>query len=105
MNLVDALNHYGLAIVFATVLVDLAGVPLPAAPWLVVAGALSVHGPLRIELVLATAFVAAVAADTAWFVIGRRHGRKLLETVCRVSLSPDICVSRADELLGRFGPS
>ena len=105
MDLVGVINQWGIPLVFAAVLLDLAGLPLPAAPWLVVAGALSIEGPLRTDVLLAAAFFAALIADNAWFLVGRRHGRKLLETVCRVSLSPDICVSRTDELLGRYGPS
>jgi len=105
MDFVGIINQWGIPLVFAAVLLDLAGLPLPAAPWLVVAGALSIEGPLRTDLLLVAAFVAALIADNAWFLIGRRHGRKLLETVCRVSLSPDICVSRTDEMLGRYGPS
>jgi len=105
MELAPVLNHWGIALVFAAVFVDLGGLPIPSAPWLVVAGALSVEGSLRADLVFASAFAAAVVADHAWFLAGRRHGRRLLETICRVSISPDICVSRTDELLGRYGPS
>lgn len=105
VELAPVLAHYGIALVFGAVLLDLAGLPLPAAPWLVVAGALSVQGTLRADLVFASAFVAALIADHAWFLVGRRHGRRLLETICRISISPDICVSRTDRLLGRYGPS
>ena len=35
---------------------------------------------------------------------GRKYGRKLLETACRISLSPDTCVTRTDDLLHRYGP-
>ena len=105
MELAGVLHHWGLALVFVVVLVDLGGLPLPATPLLVIAGAVSVEGSLRAELVLLAAFAAALMADHMWFFVGRRHGRKLLETVCRISLSPDICVNRTDELLGRYGPS
>lgn len=105
VELAPVLGHYGVALVFGAVLLDLAGLPLPAAPWLVAAGALSLQGSLRADLVFASAFVAALIADHTWFLVGRRHGRRLLETICRISISPDICVSRTDELLGRYGPS
>jgi membrane protein DedA with SNARE-associated domain/rhodanese-related sulfurtransferase len=105
MNVTEMLGHWGIAFIFVTILLDLGGLPLPAAPWLILAGALSVDGPMRSDLLLAAAVGAALIADHVWFFVGRRHGRKLLETVCRVSLSPDICVSRTDELLGRYGPA
>jgi membrane protein DedA with SNARE-associated domain/rhodanese-related sulfurtransferase len=70
-----------------------------------VAGALSVDGSFRADLALLAALAAALIADNAWFLVGRRHGRRLLEIACRISLSPDICVSRTDALLARHGPS
>ena len=105
MDLVAVLNHWGIPLVFTVVLLEFAGLPLGASAWVIVAGALSIVGPLRTDHVLLAAFAAALAADHAWFFLGRRFGRKLLETVCRISLSPDICVSRTDDMLGRYGPA
>ena len=105
MDFVAVLNQWGIPLVFALVLLEFAGLPLGASAFLIVAGALSIEGPLRTSHVLLAAFVAALAADHAWFLLGRRFGRKLLETVCRISLSPDICVSRTDDMLGRYGPA
>ena len=105
MDLVGVLNQWGVPLVFAVVLLEFAGLPLGASAWLVVAGGLSIDGPLRTERVLLAAFIAALTADHAWFFLGRRHGRKLLEIVCRLSLSPDICVSRTDVMLGKYGPA
>jgi membrane protein DedA with SNARE-associated domain len=51
-------------------------------------GALAATGALRPELVLVSAFLAALLADHGWFVFGRRYGRRLLATVCRLSLRP-----------------
>ena len=105
MELAPVLHHYGIALIFGAVLLDLGGLPVPAAPFLVVAGALSLHGPLRADLVFGAAFTAAVLADHTWFFFGRRRGRRLLETLCRLSISPDMCVSRTDELIGRYDAS
>lgn len=103
MDIVAILEHWGFALVFGAVLLEQAGLPLPSAPLLVVAGALSMQGPMRADVLFLTAFVAALLADHGWFLVGRRYGRRLLETVCRVSLSPDICVSRTDDLVARHG--
>jgi membrane protein DedA with SNARE-associated domain/rhodanese-related sulfurtransferase len=105
MDLTAILNHWGFALVFGAVLLEQAGLPLPSAPLLVAAGALSVEGSLRADLALATAFCAAFLADHGWFFVGRRYGRRLLDRVCRISLSPDICVSRTDDLVARHGPA
>jgi len=105
MDVIGLLNHWGVALVFGVVLLEFAGLPVGASAWVIVAGGLSIGGPLRTEHVLLAAFAAALVSDHAWFFLGRRYGRKLLETVCRISLSPDICVSRTDDMLGRYGPA
>ncbi len=105
MDLVDLLTRWGVALVFLSVLLEQGGLPLPAAPVLVSAGALAEIGVLRPELVLLAAFVACFLADQAWFAMGRRYGRRVLATLCRVSLSPDTCVRRTDDLITRHGPA
>jgi len=103
MDIAAILHEWGFALVFGAVLLEQAGLPLPSAPLLVVAGALAMQGPMRPDALFLTAFAAALISDHAWFVFGRRYGRRLLETVCRISLSPDICVSRTDDLVARHG--
>jgi membrane protein DedA with SNARE-associated domain/rhodanese-related sulfurtransferase len=104
MDLLDLLTRWGILLVFLAVLLEQMGLPLPAAPILVSAGALAQTGVLRPEQVLLVAFAACLAADQAWFALGRRHGRQVLAAVCRLSLSPDTCVRRTDDLFGRHGP-
>ena len=97
------LHHWGIALIFAWVLVEQSGVPFPAPPLLVAAGAIAQEGSLRPEMVLLTAVAASLIADHAWFVAGRLRGRVLLAGICRLSLSPDTCVRRTDDLIGRHG--
>lgn len=103
MDLIGLLSLYGLPLVFGFVLLEQGGLPLPAAPVLVCAGALAERGAMRPEWVLVTAIVASLLADQTWFWLGRRLGRRLLAGICRISLSPDTCVRRTDALLGRHG--
>ena len=103
MNPLDLLAQYGLAVIFVAVLIEQAGLPLPAAPLLVAAGSLAQTGMLRPELVLLAGFVACLLADHAWYVAGRARGRVLLAGICRLSLSPDTCVRRTDDLIARHG--
>ncbi|SRR5258706_1768563 len=103
MDLISILKKWDVFLVFAAVLLEQGGLPLPAAPVLVVSGSLAATGVLRPELVLLSAFVAALLADHLWFIFGRRFGRGILATVCRVSLSPDTCVRRTDDLITRHG--
>ena len=54
-------------------------------------------------MLLLAAFVATVAADSLWFLLGRRYGQKLLKALCRVSLSPDTCVRQTEGIFEKYG--
>ena len=93
----------GLALIVLNVLLDQVGLPVPAGPTLVVAGALAAaHIGWGAELfVLAT--TACVVADLTWFVAGRVYGNRVMRLLCRVSLSPDSCVSETQLRFERWG--
>jgi membrane protein DedA with SNARE-associated domain/rhodanese-related sulfurtransferase len=103
MDPLALLDRWGVLLVFASVLVEQSGIPLPAVPLLVAAGALAQEGVLRPEWVLASALAASLIADHAWFVAGRLRGRALLAGICRLSLSPDTCVRKTDDLIAHHG--
>ena len=69
--------QYGLALVFANVLLEQLGLPIPAVPALVVAGALSAEGELSPLAAFGVAFVACMMGDAAREVPGRvaHHAR------------------------------
>jgi membrane protein DedA with SNARE-associated domain/rhodanese-related sulfurtransferase len=96
-------GRYGLAIIFANVLVEQAGMPVPAVPTLVVAGALAVDGRLELPAVVAIAVAAAFVSDSLWYFAGRRWGTRVLRLLCRISLSPDVCVRQTEATFGRWG--
>jgi len=95
-EIIALLAQYGLILVFLNVLVEQAGVPVPAVPTLVVAGALSANGQLPLFGVLGVALVACLLSDLAWYWAGRRFGSGVMRTICRVSLSPDSCVKQSE---------
>lgn len=95
---------HGALLIFANVLLEQGGLPIPAYPLLVVAGALAAQGQLSWPLVLAAAVAACLIADTAWYFAGRRYGARLLRTVCRVSLSQDSCIRQTQSLYLTAGP-
>src|SRR5712664_3095926 len=74
--------QYGLALVFANVLLEQLGLPIPAVPALV---------------------VACMMGDAAWYLAGRRYGRRVMKLLCRVSLSPDSCVRQTEFRFERWG--
>ncbi|WP_144636957.1 VTT domain-containing protein [Bordetella genomosp. 13] len=96
------LQQYGGWLVFFNVLVEQAGLPIPAFPMLVAAGALAKGvGGLVGTWFLAT--LACALADTAWYVAGQRIGGRLLGLACKVSLSQDSCIRTAQKLYLRVG--
>jgi membrane protein DedA with SNARE-associated domain len=105
MELIELVARWGPLLVLAAVVLEQGGLPLPAAPVLIVAGAIADSESMRPERILMAALVACLAADHFWYGIGRRYGRRVLDTVCRMSLSPDTCVMRTDDLFARHGAS
>jgi membrane protein DedA with SNARE-associated domain len=102
--LIEQLARHGLPLVFANVLLEQLGLPIPAIPTLVAAGALSAGGRLSAVMLLALAVLASLVADSLWYLLGRRHGYRILKTVCGISLSPDSCVRQTESLFERRGP-
>ena len=104
-DLIALVQRYGLSFVFLNVLALQAGLPLPAYPTLIVAGALAAVGGTPVYLLVAVGVAGALIADTGWYAAGRRYGMRILGTLCRVSLSPDTCVRQTESIFQRFGPS
>ncbi len=103
-TLIHLLEHYGVLIVFAIVLVEQAGLPIPAYPILIVAGALAVDGDMHWYSVLGVALLACMISDFTWYRAGRYFGKRILKLLCRISLSPDYCVSQTEDNFNRWGP-
>jgi membrane protein DedA with SNARE-associated domain len=99
------LARHGLALVFANVLLVQLGLPLPAVPILVVAGALVALGQIEFWAVLTVAVIASLLGDTPWYLAGRRYGYRILRTLCRVAIEPDSCVRQTENIFARFGPA
>ncbi|MRW91347.1 sulfurtransferase [Duganella sp. FT80W] len=103
-NLILLLQEYGVLIVFGVVLIEQLGLPIPAFPILIVAGAMSVDGDTHWPVVLAVAIVACLISDYFWFRAGRYYGKRILKLLCKISLSPDYCVSQTEDNFNRWGP-
>ncbi len=102
-QLMDLIGRYGLLAVFANVFVEQIGLPVPALPTLVLAGALAADGKMSAPWALAAALLAATAADSTWYLVGRRLGHRVLRTICRLSLSPESCVRQTEAVFERYG--
>ena len=97
------LVRHGYAVLFAWVAAEQMGFPLPAIPLLLAAGALAGAGKLNLGLVIGTAVLASILSDVAWYEVGRRKGMKVLNLLCRMSLEPDSCVRRTEDVFTRHG--
>lgn len=104
-DLLEFLTENGYAVVFLWVLAGQAGVPVPAGPLLLAAGALAGAGELSLALLLVLTVVASLLADGVWFLLGRRHGGRVLALLCRISLEPDSCVRKTQLAFATRGVS
>jgi membrane protein DedA with SNARE-associated domain/rhodanese-related sulfurtransferase len=93
----------GLGFVFLNVLLEQLGLPVPAVPTLVVAGAVAASGKLSPTALWALAISACVIADSTWYAAGRVYGGRVMSLLCRISLSPDSCVSQTQSAFERWG--
>ena len=103
MNLVAVIAEEGLVLVFANVLLQQLGVPIPAEPTLVVAGSLAARGLLPLPGLVGVTWLAVLIADSTWYWMGRRYGNQVLRIVCRLALSPDSCVRTTEQTFARWG--
>jgi membrane protein DedA with SNARE-associated domain len=102
-NVLDTLVRYGYLVVFGSVLAEQIGIPIPAIPFLLAAGALAGSGRLSLALLLALSGVASLMADVTWYWIGRLGGARVLGWLCRISLEPDSCVRRTQTSFSKHG--
>jgi membrane protein DedA with SNARE-associated domain/rhodanese-related sulfurtransferase len=97
------LLQHGYAVLFVLVLLDQLGVPLPAIPFLVAAGAIARTSALSVSVVMGLAVFASVAAHSVWYEAARRGRGDVLKLVCRLSLEPDLCARGARDFFTRWG--
>jgi membrane protein DedA with SNARE-associated domain/rhodanese-related sulfurtransferase len=102
-QLVLALSQYGLTVVILNVLLDQIGLPVPAVPTLIVAGAFTADGQLSLSGLFVGSVAACLIADCGWYWVGQTYGIRVLKTLCRISLEPDSCVSQTQTRFERWG--
>jgi membrane protein DedA with SNARE-associated domain/rhodanese-related sulfurtransferase len=102
-QLISSLGQYGVAIVVANVLLEQIGLPVPAVPTLVVAGAIAADGSMPFPALFVWSVAACLLADCGWYLVGQKYGIRVLKTLCRISLEPDSCVSQTQTRFERWG--
>jgi membrane protein DedA with SNARE-associated domain/rhodanese-related sulfurtransferase len=94
---------FGLAFVTLNIVAERTGLPIPSLPTLVVAGAIAAADPRWGSVCFALATLASILMDVAWFAAGRAWGLRLMSLLCRISLTPDSCVSDSQARFERWG--
>ncbi len=97
------LLRHGYAVLFGFVFAEQIGLPLPAVPILLAMGALAGTGEFSWALALLLAVLASLLSDLIWYELGRRRGHSVLNLLCRISLEPDSCVRRTENVFARHG--
>jgi membrane protein DedA with SNARE-associated domain len=99
----EVLTRYGYLIVIGSVFAEQVGVPVPAIPMLLAAGALIGAGKLDPFIVILGSGIASLVADAIWYGIGRWGGARVLGWLCRISLEPDSCVRKTAKMFDMHG--
>jgi membrane protein DedA with SNARE-associated domain/rhodanese-related sulfurtransferase len=103
-TLIALMVDHALAVVFVTTFAARVGLPVPAAPVLVVAGGIAaVAEPVLLLALVAAALLANVLGDAVWFYAGRAYGYRFMRLLCKISISPDSCVRSSESLITRWG--
>ena len=97
------LIRHGYSVLFVWVLAEQLGLPLPATPLLLAAGALAGQGQMNVWAAIALAVLASLIGDVSWYQFGRVRGGKVLNLLCRISLEPDSCVRETEGAFVRHG--
>ena len=97
------LIEHGASVLFWIVFLEQAGLPIPALPLLIAAGALVGAGKMSAAAALLIPLVASLPPDLGWYFLGRIKGGKVLGLLCRMSLEPDSCVRSTENLFHQYG--
>ena len=105
MTLQGVLEQFGAAIVFVNTLIHEIGLPAPLTPTVLVAAA-AMTDVVRQTIQLTAAIIAgSVIGNAIWFALGRKYGSRVLTRLCKLSLSPQSCVTKTGAAFGRWGGS
>src|ERR1044071_8364470 len=99
----EFLLKHGYWVLGSWVLAEQLGLPVPAIPVLLAMGALIGNAGYSFSIATAVVLVAALAADIAWYALGRSKGYSVLRLLCRISIEPDSCVSSTRNWFKRLG--
>ncbi len=102
--LTQFVTQNGLPLLFAVVMLESFGFPLPGETALIAFGVLASRGHYSIDAVIATAAAAAIAGDNlGYWLIGRLGGRRLFQRWNWLNAYAERVLPRAEGLMERHG--
>ena len=97
-------THHGLPLLFAVVMIESFGIPLPGETALIAFGVLAAQGHYSIASVIAIAAAGAIVGDNlGYWLIGRLGGRALFRRWRWLNMYADRVLPRAERLMERHG--
>lgn len=102
-SFLQLLIDHGYVALFAAVLAEQFGLPVPATPFLIAAGALAGLERLSLSWALVIATSASLISDFTWFHLGKTQGSFLLRRLCRRSSEPQSCAVKVQSTYSRYG--
>ena len=102
-EITEFMSQYGGIVLFVVIFGEQVGLPIPAIPVMLAAGALAGAGRMDLGLAILLSIAACLAGDVIWYELGKRRGRQALGFLCRISLEPDFCVRRTENFFTRHG--
>jgi len=97
-------THHGLPLLFAVVMIESFGIPLPGETALIAFGVLAAQGHYSIASVIAIAAAGAIVGDNlGYWLIGRLGGRALFRRWRWLNQYSDRVLPRAESLMARHG--
>ena len=98
------LTHHGLPLLFAVVMIESFGIPLPGETALIAFGVLAAEGRYSIATVIAIAATGAIVGDNlGYWLIGRLGGRALFQRNRWLKRWSDRLLPRAERIMQRHG--
>lgn len=102
-QLVLLVERHGLLLVWANVFLAQAGLPVPATPTLLIAGAFAAREDFSWTVLLAGSVVVSLVADYVWYLAGVRFGDRALKGVYRLLSVPAARAQQIEAVVARWG--
>jgi membrane protein DedA with SNARE-associated domain len=104
LDVTHLIEVFGYPLLFAAVMAESSGVPVPGETGLIAAAVAASQGKLQIELVIPLAALAAIVGDNVGYQIGRKGGRWLLERPGRFERHRRQVIETGEPFFERHGP-